>query len=255
MTKHTQRRPRQRKAKPQRVHDLRPLYGPIPGQPQMAALTIEEPGGLLSTDQATREIGQRRDGLLAHPRGEHEWVPPMRPTIIVAQTIRGDPLGKMFARHQINPVRYAAGRSYQELHTVSQVGRIAATDPSRPYVQGGRFAELITDRQRRAARRLRMIDAAILKYLGSLGLFVVRTVLIDCKPLAAAADRTKTDKWTRGFLFSASLTMIAIKLGMATVGLEREDTEAKAEADRARANHERQQAQRVVGPSSKVRSS
>jgi hypothetical protein len=228
------RRPRQRKAKPARVHDLRPLYGQMPGQPHLAAITIEEPGGLLSTDEATREIGRHGDGLLAHPRAEREWVPPMRPTIIVAQSIRGDPLGKMFARHQVSPVRYAAGRNYQELHSVAEVGRIASTDPSRVFVQGGRFAELVTDRQRRAARRLRMVDAAIIKYLGSLGLFVARTVLIDCKPLAAAAERTKTDKWTRGFLFSAALTMMAIKLGMATPDLEREDTEAKLASDRAR---------------------
>ncbi len=209
----------------------------------MAALTIEEPGGLLSTDEATREIGRRRDGLLSHPRGEREWVPPMRPTIIVAQSIRGDPLGKMFARHQISPVRYMAGRSYQELTSIAQVGHVGSADPSRPFVEGGRFTDPITDRQRSAANRLRMVDAAIIRYLGSLGLLVTRTVLVDCKPLAVAGDRTQTDKWTRGFLFSASLTMIAIRLGMATISLEQEDTDE-------RVAHERELASK---PSSKSR--
>jgi len=220
---------RPRRARPARVHDLRPMYGTMPGRPHMAALTIEEPGGLLSTDNATREIGQHRDGLLAHPRGEREWVPPQRPTIIVAQSIRGDPLGQMFARHQVSPVRYMAGRAYQELHAVAQIGKVGTTDPSRPFIQGGRFTEPVSDRQRSAARQLRFTDQAVLRYLGTLGLFVARAVLIECRSLSEAGERMQIDKWTRGFLFSASLTMIAVKLGMATVGLHREDEDAIAE--------------------------
>jgi hypothetical protein len=189
----------------------------------MAAITIEEPNGLLSSDEAKWEIGTRRDGLSAHPRGEREWVPPQRPTVIVAQSVRGDPLGKMFARHQISRVRYLAGRGYQEVHASTQIGQLRSADPSRPFVQGGRCGDFVTDRQRAASTKLRALDRAVLQELGLLGLSILRIVLVECLPLAAAGERTGTDKGTRSFLLNAALTTVAIKLGLATAALRHED--------------------------------
>src|SRR5215475_9062521 len=137
MTKRVLRRRSPRRTRKRRTHDLRHLYGQMPHDRNMAAITIEEPGGLLSSDFATLEPN-------AHPKGAPEWMPPQRPTIIVAQSIRNDPLGQMYARHQITPVRYMAGRGYQELHTLAFTGHLASADPSRPYIQGSGFAELLT---------------------------------------------------------------------------------------------------------------
>jgi hypothetical protein len=224
------RTPRPRRATT-RKHDLRPLYGSMPGKPNLVAMTITEPDGLLSSDAATREIGRRGNGTLAHPRAEHEWVPPERPTVIVVQSVRSDPLGQMYARRQIDQVRYIAGRGYQELHTITQVGKMRSPDPSMPPIHSGMPDGLVTDRQRVAARRLRGIDQAVMRYLGTLGLYIVRAVLIDRKPLTVAAAPAMLDKRTRGFLFGASLTMIAIRLGLATVSLQSEDDEAKRVLD------------------------
>jgi len=212
MTKRVTRRKLPRRLKKRRTHDLRPMYGQMPHDRNMAAITIEEPGGLLSSDFATLEPN-------AHPKGAPEWMPPQRPTVIVAQSIRNDPLGQMFARHQITPVRYMAGRGYQELHVLAFTGRLASADPSRPYIQGSGFADLLTDQQRNAARRLRMIDSAVLEYIGNVGLYITRSVLIEMQPLGLIGQNMRIEKKTRGFLFNASLTMMAVKLGMGTVGL------------------------------------
>jgi hypothetical protein len=213
-----------RKVKPRRkVHDLRSMYGTLPGQPDMVALVTEEPNGLLSSDEATLEIGTRRDGMSAHPRGAKEWVPPQRPTIVVVQSVRGDPLGRMFARHQISRVRYDGGRRYQEIYEASQIRQLQSSDPSRPYIEGGRVSDPITDRQRAASAKLRALDRAIACEVGYLGLAILHVVLVECLPLVAAGERTGADKGTRSFLLNAALTTVAIKLGLATAALRHED--------------------------------
>jgi hypothetical protein len=129
----------------------------------------------------------------------------------------------MFARHQVSRVHYLAGRGYQELHGASQVGQLSSADPSRPYIEGGRASDPITDRQRAASAKLRALDRAITCELGYLGLAILRVVLVECLPLAAAGEHTGTDKRTRGFLLNAALTTVAIKLGLATAALRHED--------------------------------
>jgi hypothetical protein len=203
---------------------MRHLYGRMPGDRNVVAITIDEPGGLLSSDYAKLVSG-------GHAAGAPEWLPPQRPTIIVAQSIRGDPLGQMYARHQIDPVRYFAGRGYQELHDIAQVGRMGSSDPTRSPGEGGRFPELITDRQREAARKLRYVDGSIIRYLGTIGLFIARYVLVDRRTLREAGERLQADKKTRAYLFTGSLTMIAVKLGLATASLTSEDAAFKAKLD------------------------
>jgi hypothetical protein len=194
---------------------MRHLYGRIPGQP-LVAIAIEEPGGLLSSDSATLATG-------GHPRAAPEWMPPQRPTIIVAQSIRGDPLGQMYARHQIEPVRYFAGRGYQELHEFARTGHMGTFDPTRTRCDSGRFPDIITDRQRLAARRLRTIDRAVIEYLGTVGLFIARCVLIERRSLREAGERLAADKTTRAYLFKSSLSAMAVKLGLATASLLDDD--------------------------------
>jgi hypothetical protein len=129
----------------------------------------------------------------------------------------------MFARHQVSRVHYLAGRRYQELYGNSQIGRMCSADPSRPFIQGGRPSDPITDRQRSAATELRALDRAVAAGLGMLGLAIMRAVLVDCQSLTVAGERTGADRWTRGFLFNAALTTVAIKLGLATAALRHED--------------------------------
>jgi hypothetical protein len=218
----SKRPPRQRHAKPSRKHDLRHLYGALPGKHRVA-IAISEPGGLLSSEAATLEIGRRRNGTLAHPHGAGEWVPPVRPTIIVAQSVRNDPLGQMYARHQIDYVRYIAGRGYQELSEITQVGRYGSGDPSRPASRNGGTSTSgdALDRQQLAALRLRGIDRVIRADLGTTGLLITRAVLV-ARRSAGIGARSKRERQVCAFIFRSCLTLIAIQLGLATRTIKRE---------------------------------
>lgn len=220
------RQRRQRHVKPRKKFDLRHLYGPIRGKPHLVALNIPEPGGLLSSDDAMLETGRRRDGSLAHPHGAREWVPPEPPNVIVIQNVRRDPLGQMYARRQIDYVRYLSGRSYQELHQLAYGGNYGSSDPMRPTSHGlvtGAIDAL--DRQRRAAARLRGIDAVVRKNHGVNGLQIVLQVLVHGRP-AGAGCRGKRERQVCAYLFRSCLTLIAIALGLATASIRREDRQA-----------------------------
>jgi hypothetical protein len=142
-----------------RVYDMRHLYGRLPTNAHIVATTIDEPNGLLSREKAELEAAQHRDGTVGE--GAPEWVPPTRPQIIVAQSIRNDPLGQMYARHQVDRPEYLAARNYQELYAVAQVGNIGAMNPCKPYVDGGTFSDFVTEKQRLAAKRIRAVDHAV----------------------------------------------------------------------------------------------
>jgi hypothetical protein len=225
----SKRPPSQRRAKPDRKHDLRHLYGNLPGKHRVA-IAISEPGGLLSSDGATLEIGRRRNGTLAHPRAAPEWVPPQRPTIIVAQSVRSDPLGQMYARHQIDYVRYIAGRGYQELFETTQIGHCGSGDLSRPSSHNGGTsgASDALDRQRLAGIRLRAIDRVIRADLGTNGLVLTRAVLVNRKNAGIGA-RSKRERQVFAFIFRSCLTLIAIQLGLATRTIKRESRPARTD--------------------------
>ena len=210
-------RRRRRKAPPRRTHDLRHLYGTLIAG-RTVAVAIEEPGGLLSTDSARLEAAVRRDGTLAE--GAPEWVPPSRPTVIVAQSIHRDPLGQMWAREQIDHASYFAGRGYQELHALAEIGGVGAMDPSKPFVQGGKIPEVLTDRQQRAVKRIRGLDNKLFSAFGREGLWLTRLVLVDRITLAQASryrgENPKTTAVFLGALFRRCLTQLAVDLGFAT---------------------------------------
>jgi hypothetical protein len=218
---------RRRRDKPRKKFDLRHLYGPLRGKPHLVAMNIPEPGGLLSSDNATLETGRRRDGSLAHPRGEREWVPPEPPNVIVIQNVRRDPLGQMYARRQIDYVRYLAGRSYQELYELAFSGSYGSSDPMRPTSHNGsNGATDALDRQRLAATRLRGIDHVIRRNHGVNGLFITRQVLVQRRPAGAGA-RSKRERQVSAFLFRSCLTLTAVALGLATPSIRREDREVE----------------------------
>jgi hypothetical protein len=197
-----------------RVYDMRHLYGRLPTNAHIVATTIDEPSGLLSRETAELEPAQHRDGSVAE--GAPEWVPPTRPQIIVAQSIRNDPLGQMYARHQVDRPQYLAARNYQELFAVAQVGNIGAMNPCKPYVDGGTFSELMTDRQRMAAKRIRAVDRAVVATFGSTGLLLVQAVLVDKMNIAEVAGPVREHRAFAGSRFGNCLVEIAYQLGYAT---------------------------------------
>ena len=222
------RKPHRRRAPPQKVFDMRDRYHLMPNG-RTVAVAIEEPGGLFSSDSATLEPARRRDGTLAD--GAPEWVPPSRPTIIVVQSIHRDPLGQMWARDQIDRARYFAGRSYQELHALAEIGNVKAMDPAKPLIDGGVPSEVLTDRQHRAAKRILDLNAQLFTDHGHEGLWITKMVLIEKISVARAAGnkgqrrRAEVD-FLRGLLRKC-LTRLAIDLGYATGSIARESEPAK----------------------------
>jgi hypothetical protein len=93
--------------------------------------------------------------------------------ITVARSIRDDPLADMYSRSQIDTAQYSAGRRWQHFHELTQIGPIAAIDPGKEAVDGGKMRDPITDRQIDAFREIMKAD----KMLGQVGAQLVRDFL------------------------------------------------------------------------------
>ena len=224
MVRISSKRGRRRRAPPPKQHDLRHLYDMMPSG-RTVATAIEEPGGLLSSDTATLEPARRRDGTLAE--GAPEWVPPTRPTVIVIASIHRDPLGQMYARDQIDHARYLAGRYYQELVSIAEIGSVKAFDPGKPVVDGGCPMDPINDRQQAAAKRLRWMHQTLFLAHGHEGVNLTRAVLIDKHPISRVArqsgDNSRQNVDFLRTLFQRCLTRLAILAGYATASIARDD--------------------------------
>ncbi len=76
--------------------------------------------------------------------------------IRVTRNVRGDPLGALWARRQIDEHQFIAGRHWQHLLEEAGTAGVRALDTTKERVDGGALSfEGLTDRQRRAARELR----------------------------------------------------------------------------------------------------
>jgi hypothetical protein len=88
--------------------------------------------------------------------------------------VRDDPLGALWARHQIDDAKFAAGRHWQRIYEVAELAMLRSIDLSRERVDGGgRAAELLTDQRVRAMAKLRDCRGV----LGDVGDSLVRDVL------------------------------------------------------------------------------
>lgn len=114
---------------------------------------------------------------------------PKRRAKLVA--LRDDPIGQMAKRGQLadeadaklGDARLSAARLWQALYDAAQLASVRSFDPCAMKVDGGRFAEPLTDRQRLAIARLVDLDSK----LGEEGAALVRRVLGDRFTVAQAA--------------------------------------------------------------------
>ena len=95
--------------------------------------------------------------------------------IQVLRSVRNDPLADMLSRGVIDQALFQAGRKWQKLHECTQIGPIAAIDPGKVAVDGGRQRDPITDRQLDAFRELAAAD----RRLGEWGGILIRNLLAD----------------------------------------------------------------------------
>jgi hypothetical protein len=94
--------------------------------------------------------------------------------ISAVANLRDDPLGLMWARHQIDDAKFMAGRHWQKFYAAAEVGMLRSVDLSRERVDGGaRGGEILTERRKRAMATLRRCRDV----LGEEGDLLVRDVL------------------------------------------------------------------------------
>lgn len=93
--------------------------------------------------------------------------------IVTLRNIRNDPLGRLHAHRQIDDAQYHGGRDFQKDWECAERGP-QAVDPTKEYVDGGKFPEPFTDGMREAVVRLNRAD----RTLGQNGCAIVHAVLI-----------------------------------------------------------------------------
>lgn len=78
----------------------------------------------------------------------------------VTRNIRGDILGGLYARQQIDQHQFQAGREWQRHWEAAEIGGMKAMDTTKePVDGGGLIVEPLTDKQRLAVKRLACADA------------------------------------------------------------------------------------------------
>src|SRR3954447_13959478 len=135
--------------------------------------------------------------------------------IVAIRSIRGDPLGRLHAHHQIDEAQYRGGRAFQNDWERAERGP-QAMDPTREYVDGARTREPVTESQRQAVLRLNPIE----RELGTDGAALVHDVLVLGLTMDEIGQRraVRTQRWTDYFArrFRECLDRLALVYGLAT---------------------------------------
>jgi hypothetical protein len=137
--------------------------------------------------------------------------------IAVLRSLRDDPLARLHVRRQIDELQLKAGRLWQADYEAAEIGSARGIDPAKDQVDGGRFAELNTDRRLAAAARLNRDSRAV----GQLGDILLRDVLGKGLMVKQAVEmrgfRDKASLDFYGRLFRESLNTIAAIRGLVVV--------------------------------------
>ncbi|QIP01843.1 hypothetical protein [Bradyrhizobium symbiodeficiens] len=135
--------------------------------------------------------------------------------IVAIRSIRGDPLGRLHAHHQIDEAQYLGGRAFQNDWERAERGP-QAMDPTREYVDGARTREPVTESQRQAVLRLNQIE----RELGTDGAALVHDVLVLGLTMDQIGQRraVRTKRWNDYFArrFRECLDRLALIYGLAT---------------------------------------
>lgn len=137
--------------------------------------------------------------------------------IVVVRSVRGDPLGRLHAHHQIDEAQYRGGRAFQNDRERAERGP-QAVDPTREYVDGARSREPVTEAQRQAVLRLNRVE----RELGTDGAALVHDVLVLGLTMDEIGQRraVRTQRWNDYFArrFRECLDRLALIYGFATEG-------------------------------------
>ncbi|PPQ20770.1 hypothetical protein CV770_03130 [Bradyrhizobium sp. AC87j1] len=135
--------------------------------------------------------------------------------IVAIRSIRGDPLARLHAHHQIDEAQYLGGRAFQNDWERAERGP-QAMDPTREYVDGARTREPVTESQRQAVLRLNQVE----RELGTDGAALVHDVLVLGLTMDQIGQRraVRTQRWNDYFArrFRECLDRLALIYGFAT---------------------------------------
>ncbi|KRP93156.1 hypothetical protein [Bradyrhizobium yuanmingense] len=135
--------------------------------------------------------------------------------ILAIRSVRGDPLGRLHAHHQIDEAQYRAGRAFQNDWERAERGP-QAVDTTREYVDGTGTREPVTESQRQAVLRLNRIE----RELGTDGAALVHDVLVLGLTMDQVGQRraVRTQRWNDYFArrFRECLDRLALIYGFAT---------------------------------------
>jgi hypothetical protein len=138
--------------------------------------------------------------------------------IIVMRSLRDDPLAAMHNSRQVDEAQFLAGRHWQRQHETAELGVIKAIDPTKEAVDGGRFAEPLTDEKAKALGAL----ARSARLLGLEGNAIVNDILGAGMTVRQAAEKrnlsTEQERKYVGRRFRECLDTLAHFFGYASRG-------------------------------------
>jgi hypothetical protein len=136
--------------------------------------------------------------------------------IRVTRNVRGDPLGALWARRQIDEHQFIAGRHWQHLLEEAGTAGVRALDTTKERVDGGALSfEGLTDRQLLAARELRRAVADLGVQPALIARLVLEQGLTIAQIAAAMGTPTARGRDRLGWLLRMSLDELAVGFGYA----------------------------------------
>ena len=135
--------------------------------------------------------------------------------IMVAQSMRDDPLGRLHCRGQIDDAQYHAGRDMQGFYERATIGGLKAMDTTKEPVDGGGFPEALTEKIQEAVAEINRLE----RVLGIIDAAIVRDVLAKGMFLREVA-RARDQDSQLGFRYIArrfrnALELLAVEMGYA----------------------------------------
>jgi hypothetical protein len=135
--------------------------------------------------------------------------------IVTLRSIRNDPLARLHSHHQIDDAQFRGGRAFQDDWEKAERGP-QGLDPTREYVDASPSREPITERQRRAVRRLNRAS----RELGADGAVLVHEILVLGLNMEQVGERRalQGQRWMDYFAkrFRECLDRLALCYGFAT---------------------------------------
>jgi hypothetical protein len=135
--------------------------------------------------------------------------------LIVLRSLRDDPLAAMHNAKQLDDAQFAAGRHWQRIRHVTEIGGVKAIDPAKEAVDGGRGPEGISDEQIDAFKQM----SAAIRALGLEGGALIQSFLDKGLTLHVIADEwgatTARDRDYVGRRVRECLDTLAVLFGYA----------------------------------------